>query len=99
MVNPKTIDSVSTKVISKKQDNEIINLDSETDSEKVPAKAANVGLTCRKRKKETVMEAVDRRVRSLIKLYHFQWGLNVFHILVHQTLLVFSGKRFGRCCF
>ncbi len=66
MVNPKTIDSVAPKVIQK----EPIVLDSQTEKNSAKPSTSQSGISCRKRKKERVMDAIDRRVSTLPFWFH-----------------------------
>ncbi len=65
MVNLKTIDSVSAQIIPKcKNDKQItpIVLDLDNDMQKKPNTSSESALSCQKCKKDSVMEAVDKRV-------------------------------------
>ena len=99
MVNPKMIDSINPKILLKSDKNKVIVLDAETDSEggKTSAQTGVMSMiSCHKRKKETVVEAIDKRVShvviflSLMKLFnetHFHFGI---FILMELFL---AGKR------
>ena len=67
MVNPKTIDSINPKIWLKPEKNKVIVLDSETESEGGKNSASSTStatILCHKRKKETVVEAIDEWVIS-----------------------------------
>ncbi len=69
MVNPKTIDSVTAKAITKEKIEQAIVIDSESETSQsqrtVTQSISTSNISCRKRKKETVMEAIDCRVRIM----------------------------------
>ncbi len=69
MVNPKTIDSISAQVIpkaDKMQQPAPIVLDAEYDAGKQQISRTQPSIMYRKCKKETVIDAVDKRVGIMI---------------------------------
>ncbi len=65
MVNPKTIDSVTAKAISKETIKQTIVIDTESENAQPIRVHASTSISYRKRKKETVMDAIDYRVGLL----------------------------------
>ena len=72
MVNPKTIDSVMVKAISKEMIEQTIVIDTESKNAQPIRAHASTSISYQKRKKETVMDAINHRVGllffSLMKL-------------------------------
>ena len=62
MVNPKIIDSVTAKAISKETIEQTIVIDTESKNAQLIRAHTSTSISCWKRKKETVMDAIDHRV-------------------------------------